>query len=327
VSFDVVTIGRVGVDLYPEQVGATLPEVASFSKSLGGSPTNVAVAAARLGASAAVVTKVGDDPFGEYVRQAIEGFGVHAGFVGVDPELRTPLVFCEIHPPENFPLLFYREPRAPDANVGFGDLPLDEIVAARLFWTTGVGLSMEPSASATLAAMEKRAAAAGDGPRPITVHDLDYRPGLWGSLEQARALAQEAIRHATVVVGNEEEIFMAIGLEDPYEATQALVDMGVELVICKRGGEGVIARTADGDVIEVAPIRVDVLNGLGAGDAFGGSLSYGLINGWDPERILRYANAAGAFVAARMLCADEMPTLSEVEQLLEQAAAVPSEPA
>jgi 5-dehydro-2-deoxygluconokinase len=312
-ALDVVTIGRVGVDLYPEQVGVSLASVLSFSKSLGGSPTNVAVAAARLGLSAAVVTKVGDDGFGEFVRAALERFGVHAGFVSVDPTLRTPLVFCEMHPPERFPLLFYREPRAPDANLGFTDLPLEQIVGARLFWTSGTGLSMEPSRSTTLAALEAR------GRGVPTVHDLDYRPNLWSSLEEARRLAQEAIRRVTVVVGNEDEIEMAIGEREPYAATQTLIDMGVELAICKRGGEGVVARTADGSVFEVPPLTVNVVNGLGAGDAFGGALCCGLVNGWDPERTLRYANAAGAFVAARMLCADEMPKLEEIEALLDEA--------
>lgn len=316
-SYDVITMGRVSVDLYPEQVGVGLEAVASFSKSLGGSPTNVAVAAARLGVSAAVVTKVGDDAFGEYIRTAVEGFGVHPGFVSVDADLRTPLAFCEMHPPERFPILFYREPRAPDANLSFSDLPLTEIVSARLFWTTGTGLSKEPGRSATLAAMDARAdAAARTDASRITVHDLDYRANLWGSLEDARSLAAEAIRRSTVVVGNEEEIFMAIGIEDPYEATSALVDLGVELAVFKRGSAGVIARTSDGTVVEVPPVQVNVVNGLGAGDAFGGALCYGLLAGWGPEPMLRYANAAGALVASRMLCADEMPTLSEIEELI-----------
>lgn len=315
-ALDVVTIGRVGVDLYPEQVGVSLASVHSFSKSLGGSPTNVAVAAARLGLSSAVVTKVGDDGFGEFVRAALERFGVHAGFVSVDPTLRTPLVFCEMHPPERFPLLFYREPRAPDANLGFTDLPLEQIASARVFWTSGIGLSMEPSRSATLAAMEAR------GRGATTVHDLDYRPDLWSGLEEARHFAQEAIRRATVVVGNEDEIEMAIGEREPYAATQTLVDMGVKLAICKRGSDGVLGRTADGAAFEVPPVAVNVLNGLGAGDAFGGALCCGLVKGWDAERTLRYANAAGAFVAARMLCADEMPTLAEIEALLDEAGGV-----
>ncbi len=155
-SLDLLTMGRVGVDLYPEQIGVRLPDVRSFAKSLGGTATNVAVAAARLGASAAVVTKVGDDPFGAYVRQALEGFGVDTRYVSTHATLRTPVVFCEIFPPDDFPLLFYRAPKAPDMELDRDDLDLDAIRAARIFWVTGTGLSDEPSRSATLAALEAR---------------------------------------------------------------------------------------------------------------------------------------------------------------------------
>ena len=154
--FDLITMGRVGVDLYPEQIGVGLADVQTFAKSLGGSATNVAVAAARLGARAAVITKVGDDPFGPYVRRALRGFGVDDRFVGTHPTLRTPIVFCEIHPPDDFPLLFYREPAAPDMTLTAGELDMDAIRAARVFWTTGTGLSAEPSRSATLAALAAR---------------------------------------------------------------------------------------------------------------------------------------------------------------------------
>src|SRR5712691_6500182 len=143
-SLEVITMGRVGVDLYPEQIGVTLAEVRTFAKSLGGSATNVAVAAARLGRRAAVVTKVGSDAFGDYVRRALTGFGVDTRWVSTDPTLRTPIVFCEIHPPDHFPLLFYREPKAPDMNLRREDLDLEAIAAAPLFWTTGTGLSEEP---------------------------------------------------------------------------------------------------------------------------------------------------------------------------------------
>jgi 5-dehydro-2-deoxygluconokinase len=324
--FDVITMGRVSVDLYPEQVGVPLSEVRTFSKSLGGSTTNVAVAAARLGLASAAITKVGDDGFGSFVRTALAHFGVDASFVGTDPDLRTPLVFCEVHPPDHFPLLFYREPRAPDINLGFGDLPLEQIVAARLFWTSGTGLSQEPSRSATLAALDARAAAlAAHDHAGITIHDLDYRPSLWGSREQARSLALEAVRRATVVVGNEEEVGVAVD-GDPYAATQALVDLGVKLAVCKRGGEGLVARTADGAVIELPAISVDVVNGLGAGDAFGGALCFGLLSGWEVERALRFASAGGAIVASRMLCADAMPAVDEIEALL-AGHPVPSAPA
>ena len=310
-DLEVVTMGRVSVDLYPEQIGVPLADVKTFRKSLGGSATNVAVAAARLGHPSAVITKVGDDGFGTYVRRALEGFGVDPGWVGTDPDLRTPIVFCEVYPPDNFPLLFYREPKAPDMNLAPEDLDLDAVAAAPLFWMTGTGLSDEPSRSATLEALEQRRGG-------ITVFDLDYRPTLWRSGEEAGRIYRAALQYATVAVGNQEEVEVAVGTRDPSEASAALLEVGLDLAVVKRGPEGVLARTAEG-VVEVPPIRVGILNGLGAGDAFGGALCHGLLSGWDLERTLGYANAAGAIVASRLTCADDMPTREEVEALLEES--------
>jgi 5-dehydro-2-deoxygluconokinase len=311
-TFDIITMGRVGVDLYPEQIGVPLARVKTFAKSLGGSPTNVAVAAARLGARAAVVTKVGDDPFGGFVRQALDEFGVDNRWVSTDPDLRTPLAFCEIHPPDSFPLLFYREPKAPDLNLARSDLDLEAIRSARLLWTTGTGLSAEPSRSATLMALEARVDTLHGG---ITIHDLDHREVFWADREEATRYAREALSHATVAVGNEDEVEVAVGLRDPYEASDALLEFGVGLAIVKRGPHGVLARTHAG-VIELEPVRLQVRNGLGAGDAFGGALAYGLLADWDVEEALRLANAAGAIVASRLACADDMPTLAEIESVL-----------
>jgi len=308
-NLEVITMGRVGVDLYPEQIGATLAEVRTFAKSLGGSATNVAVAAARLGRRSAVITKVGNDGFGDYVRRALGEFGVETRWVSTDPNLRTPIVFCEVHPPDRFPLLFYREPKAPDMNLTRADLDLAAIAAAPLFWTTGTGLSDEPSRAATLAALDARKG------REITIHDLDHRPMFWRSGEDARRWAREALRRATVVVGNTDEVEMATGLRDQRAAAAALLAMGPRLAIVKRGGDGVYARTA-GEELTVPAVEIPVLNGLGAGDAFGGALAHGLLAGWPLARTLGVANAAGAIVASRLACADAMPTLGEIEALL-----------
>jgi 5-dehydro-2-deoxygluconokinase len=304
---DLITMGRVGVDLYPEQIGVPLADVRTFAKSLGGSATNVAVAAARLGLRSAVITKVGDDPFGPYVRGALEEFGVDSRWVGTHPTLRTPVVFCEIHPPDHFPLLFYREPQAPDMTIAADELDVDAIRAARAFWTTGTGLSDEPSRSATLAGLRVR-----DG--GLTIHDLDHRPELWNHPHESEAgrWAREALRHATVAVGNRDEVAVAVGTRDPHEASAALLELGVEVAIVKRGPDGVLARTRT-ELVEVDPVPVEVVNGLGAGDAFGGALAFGLLRGWRLERTIRLANAAGAYVAARLACADAMPTLDELD--------------
>src|SRR5438094_6071043 len=195
-SPEVITMGGVGVDLYPEQIGVTLADVRTFAKSLGGSATNVAVAAARLGRRAAVITKVGDDGFGSYVRRALAEFGVDTRWVGTDAALPTPLVFCEIFPPDRFPVYFYREPKAPDMNIARDDLDLGAIAAAPLFWPTGTGLADEPSRTATLAALDARRR------RDFTIHDLDHRHPLWRSGDDPRRWARQAAKRATVVLVN-----------------------------------------------------------------------------------------------------------------------------
>ncbi len=308
-AFEVLTMGRVGVDLYPQQIGVPLAQVTSFAKFLGGSPTNVAVAAARYGRRAAVVTKVGDDGFGPYVRSALEGFGVDARYVGTDPDLRTPIVFCEIYPPDCFPLLFYREPTAPDMRIRLDELDLDAVRAAAIFWTTGTGLSDEPSRTATLGALSAR------GRRTVTVHDLDFRPVFWSSPQEAGRLQRQALAHATVAVGNLQEVSVAVGDGSPEQAAARLLELGLDMAVVKLGPGGVLVATADG-VERVAPLRVDVVNGLGAGDAFGGALCHGILSGWDPVTTVRFANAAGAYVAGQLACADAMPTEAEVTALL-----------
>ncbi|MET1011525.1 MAG: 5-dehydro-2-deoxygluconokinase [Actinomycetota bacterium] len=307
--YDVITMGRVGVDLYPEQGGVPLSEVRTFAKSLGGSPTNVAVGAARYGHRTAVITKVGADGFGDYVRAALQGFGVDDRFVGSDTELHTPIVFCELLSPESPLILFYREPSAPDMQLSAGELDLNAIRDARIFWTTGTGLSAEPSRTATLAALEARGRAA------ITVHDLDYRSMFWASPDDARAQQLEALALATVAVGNIEECAVVVGDGPPEDLARRLLDLGLDLAIVKLGGDGVLAAW-EGEVERVPPVLVRVVNGLGAGDAFGAGVCHGLLEGWDVPRTIRFASAAGAHVAARLACADEMPDEAQVEALL-----------
>jgi len=311
-TFDVLTMGRIGVDVYPLQVGVSLRQVQSFGKYLGGSPTNVAVAAARYGRRSAVITRTGQDPFGEYLHDALRGFGVDDRFVSAVPGLPTPVTFCEIFPPDDFPLYFYRFPKAPDLEIRPEELDLDAIREARVFWVTVTGLSQEPSRSATLHALEARAKAG------ITILDLDYRPVFWPSRSEARAQVQRALEHVTVVVGNLDECDTAVGEREPRGAVRALAGRGVEVVVVKQGPRGVLA--SDGTTeVEVPPVPVEVVNGLGAGDAFGGALCHGLLAGWDLERQMRFCNAAGALVASRLACADAMPDAAEVEALLEEA--------
>ncbi|MFE2062721.1 5-dehydro-2-deoxygluconokinase [Streptomyces sp. NPDC059467] len=311
-SFDVLTMGRVGVDVYPLQTGVGLADVTSFGKYLGGSPTNVAVAAARYGRSAAVITKTGRDPFGDFVRKALDGYGVDSRFVGTSDIAPTPVTFCEIFPPDDFPLYFYRLPKAPDLDIQPDELDVDAVREASVFWMTGTGLSEEPSRAATLAALEQRAKSG------VTVFDLDWRPMFWADPAEARASYREALRHTTVAVGNIDECEVATGEREPYAAAKALLAAGVELAVVKQGPKGVLAMDQDGTTSEIPPVPVDVVNGLGAGDAFGGALCHGLLSGWDTRRTVSFANAAGSIVAGRLSCSDAMPTETEVNAKLDE---------
>jgi 5-dehydro-2-deoxygluconokinase len=311
--FDVLAIGRSGVDIYPLQLGVGLEEVESFGKFLGGSAANVAVAAARLGNRTALISGVGDDPFGRFVRAELGRLGVDNRFIATHDAFPTPVTFCEIFPPDDFPLYFYRKPSAPDLQIAPSELDADAIRSARLYWSTVTGLSEEPSRSAHFAAWEARSRS------PLTVLDLDYRPMFWESPAAATEQVQKALQHVTVAVGNREECEIAVGERNPQKAADALLDLGVELAIVKQGPRGVLGKTKHSSVT-VLPNEVDVVNGLGAGDSFGGSLIHGLLRGWPLEKTLRYANAAGAIVASRLECSTAMPTAAEVAELAEQTA-------
>lgn len=309
-AYDVLTIGRVGVDIYPLQAGVGLEDVETFGKFLGGSAANVAVAAARHGRRSAVITRTGEDPFGRYVHKELRRLGVDDVFVSAVHGLPTPVTFCEIFPPDRFPIWFYRYPKAPDLQIRPEELPADAIRSARLLWATGTGLSEEPSRAAHAAAWALR------GRAPLTVLDLDYRPVFWPSRQEAGRQMRAALANVTVAVGNLDECETAVGVREPREAAASLLDLGVELAVVKQGPRGVLAATSS-TVVEVPPIPVDVVNGLGAGDGFGGALCHGLLAGWPLERAIRFANAAGAIVATRLECSSAMPTSAEVEQFLE----------
>ena len=305
-ELELLAVGRVSVDLYPQQSGLPLSEVTSFAKSIGGSPTNVAVAAARLGRRTAVVTRVGDDGFGEYIRTALaERFGVVNDYVSVDPDLRTALAFCALDPPTDPPLLFYREPRGPEMNLTVDDMPAVADTVPVL-WVTGSRFAQEPSRSAVRTLLERR------GRAEHTVLDLDYRDSFWASPAEAAAEIGPAIDHVTVAVGNRAECRIAVGTSDPHEAADRLLARGVKLAVVKMGADGVLVATTQ-QRASVPPLEVDVVCGLGAGDAFGGALVDGLL---DPVETVTRANAAGAIVASRLACSDAMPTRAEIDAVL-----------
>src|SRR4051795_7216720 len=236
-SVDVLAMGRSGVDIYPLQIGVGLEDVETFGKYLGGTCANVAVAAARLGHRAAIITGGGDDPFGRWVRRAFRELGVDDTHVVTNSEYATPITFCEIFPPDDFPLYFYRKPTAPDLQVRPADIDFDAVRETRLMWLSVTGLSEEPSRESHFAVLEARARTS------FTVLDLDYRPMFWDTPAHATEQVQKALPQVTVAVGNREECEVAVGESDPEQAADALLAAGVELAVVKQGPKGVLAKT------------------------------------------------------------------------------------
>lgn len=309
-ALDLLTVGRISVDLYANELGASFNDPQTFSKSIGGTATNVAVAAARLGRRSAVYTKVGVDPFGDYVVSKLEGFGVETRFVGRVDGLATPLAFAALDPPPDPHLVFYRAPKAPDMELLAGEVDDAALVDAGVFWVAGSALAEQPARSTIETMLATR------GRRAHTVVDLDFRPQLWSDRATAAEVIGATVDHATVVVGNRTECEVALGTAEPQAAADRLLAAGVDVAVIKLGADGVLAATATERVV-VAPRPVEVVCGLGAGDAFGGALVHGLLAGWEPARLVEFANVAGAIVAGRLLCADAMPTLAEIEAVSE----------
>lgn len=312
-TVDVLSVGRISVDLYSMEPNVGFDGQQNFQKSVGGSPTNVAVAAAQLGLRVALATKVGDDAFGEYVKIRLAGWGVDTDFVGTVTGAQTPLAFAALTPPESPTVIFYRGPAAPDTTITTADVPADVVRNAKVLWISQASLSQGSTAEACLEWMSLRSR------DDHTILDLDYRPSLWASVEDALSMAERAIALATVVVGNREECAIAVGTDEPDAAADALLAAGVRLAIIKLGADGVMLATAT-ERISIPALPIDVVCGLGAGDAFGGSLCFGLLHNWDLDRIGRFASAAGALVSTRLTCADAMPTVDELDALMGEPA-------
>jgi 5-dehydro-2-deoxygluconokinase len=307
---ELLTVGRISIDLYCGQLGAGWREAETFAKAVGGSPTNVAIAAARLGRRAALYTKVGADPFGDVVLGELRDFGVDTRFVGVEPDGVTPLAFAVLDPPEDPQLHFRRQAPVPDFQLRSGEVPAGVVADVGVLWISGGALAQEPSRSTVQEMLAAR------GRARHTVLDLDYRPSFWRDRDEASQVIGAAVNHATIAVGNREECSVAVGADDPREAAARLLERGVELAIVKLGGDGVLLADARGERL-AAPAPIEVLCGLGAGDAFGGALCHGLLSGWAPERAVAFANAAGGIVASRLLCSAAMPYEAEVVQLMQ----------
>ena len=313
VSLELVTVGRVSVDLYAREQGVGFAEVETFAKSIGGSPTNVAVAAARLGRRAAVITAVGDDPFGEYVRGALAGrFGVDVRFVGTHPTLRTPLAFAAMDPPEEPQLLFYREPDAPDMQIELSGIDRAAVREAPILWVSASALSAEPSRSTTLALM-------GDRDRATTILDLDYRPTFWRDEAEASAVIGGALALAGTAVGNREECRVAVGSDDPGERRRRAARARLPARGGQAGRRGRAGRDARASARSCPGCAWRSCAGSARATRSAARSATACSSGWPPAECVRFANAAGAIVASRLLCADAMPDDGEVRALLARA--------
>jgi len=290
---DAVVLGRVGVDLYPNELETPLAEVKTFTRFVGGFAGNVATGLARLGVRCAIVSRVGREGNGDFVRAWLAGEGVDVRFLATDPYWQTPPTFCEVWPPDRFPILFYRKPTAPDWRRAPGDCDADEVAGARILYATGTGLAQSPSRETTLAALSAH--------RGTTIFDLDWRPALWERPDEYPEAAAEACAAADIVIGNEEEVDAA-----RVEAAT---------LVLKRGERGATVYER-GEETDVPGFPVDVVNGLGAGDAFAAAVGQSLLQDLPLVEAVRRGTVAGALVASRLACSEAMPRLDELEAAL-----------
>ncbi len=300
---EAVVIGRVGADLYPNDSRTPLSRIRNFTRFAGGFAANVATGLARLGVRTAIWSRVGDDGHGEFIREFLAGEGVDVSLLGTDPVNRTPVVFCELWPPDRFPLLFYREPTAPDWELNAEEAAVDAATNASLLIVSGTGLARPASLDTTLQAVTAH--------RGTTILDLDWRPDLWREPTDYPRQIELTAAHAEVVVGNRAELVAATGIDQPEQAVRHLGELGPRLIVEKRGPDGAAAHLAD-RTHEVPGIPGEVVNGLGAGDAFDAVLGFGILRELPIEETLRLANAAGAIVAGALACSEAMPSLEEL---------------
>ncbi len=310
--FDVLSMGRSCIDLYAREIGVPITGVSAFNAFVGGCPTNVAVGTRRLGLRSSLLTAVGDDPVGEFVMHFLTREGVDVTCSPRKPGRRTSAALVTIQPPDTFSLTYYRDNCA-DVVLSVADVDGAPIAAARVLFLSGTGLCAEPGATATAYAAEVARAAG-----TTVVVDLDYRPSLWPDPQTFGAAVRGLLRGADLALGTRDEVQAAAGGQlDDVDAIDRLLDTGIDALVCKRGADGATLFRRDAPPVDAAPFAVEVLNVLGAGDAFASGLLYAWLNGWTLDRALRFGNATGAIVVTRHGCANDMPTLADVEAFVD----------
>ena len=334
-TLDVITIGRSSVDLYGAQIGGRLEDMASFNKYIGGSPTNMACGTARLGLKSGLITRVGDEHMGRFIREQLVAEGVDVQGVITDPERLTALVLLGIRDQEQFPLIFYRENCA-DMALCEDDIDPDYIASSRCVTVTGTHLSHPRTRAAVLKALKLARA---NGAK--TALDIDYRPNLWGlsghgdgenrfiASAKVTSELQATLALFDLIVGTEEEFHIAGGTTDTLAALRAVRALSTATLVCKRGPMGASAFSGDignslDDGISGPGFPVDVFNVLGAGDGFMSGLLKGWLTGEDWQTSLKYANACGAFAVSRHGCTPAYPSWEELQFFFKRGMKTPA---
>lgn len=331
-TLDVITIGRASVDLYGQQIGTRLEDVGSFAKSVGGCPTNISVGTARLGLKSALITRVGNEQMGRFIREQLAREGVETRGIVTDPERLTALVLLAVENEHSFPLIFYRDNCA-DAALDDGDIDPDFIASAHAVLVTGTHFSKPHSDKAQRKAMRIAREAGGK-----VVFDIDYRPNLWGlaghDAGDSRYIASDSVSahlrtvlpECDLIVGTEEEVLIAAGEVDLHAALRTIRSLSSAVIVLKRGPMGCIVYDgAIPDSLEEGIVGkgfpIEVYNVLGAGDAFMSGFLRGWLRGEPHATSATWANACGAFAVSRLLCAPEIPTWTELQYFLAHGSA------
>ncbi len=326
-SLDVITIGRSSVDLYGEQIGSRLEDIGSFAKSVGGCPANIAIGTARLGLRSALISRVGAEQMGGFIREQLQREGVETAGLHTDPDRLTALVLLAVEADGISPMIFYRTDCA-DMALEEADIDPAFIASAKAVVVTGTHFSTPNAAAAQKKAIRLAKAAGGK-----VVFDIDYRPNLWGLAGHAAGFErfvkssrvteayQSILADTDLVVGTEEEVLIAAGTETLPEALKVIRGLTAATIVLKRGAKGCIVYDGaipedleDGIVGQGFPI--EVFNVLGAGDAFMSGFLRGWLRGESHAVSATWANACGAFAVSRLLCAPEYPSWDELEHFL-----------
>ena len=323
-AYDLLTMGRSSMDLYANDVGAPFVEIKSFAAYVGGSPTNIAVGAQRLGLRTALLTAVGEDPVGDFILHFLENEGLETKYIPRKAGRRTSVVLLGIEPPDKFPLIMYRDNPA-DIYLTIDDVQNAPIVSTRILEVSGTAFSREPSRSATFFAVEQARTAGSQ-----IILDLDFRADQWHDARAFGLVLRSVLPMVDVAIGTEEEVNAAT-LTDPaqvrithsqitapevrgdlHDNVRRLLRLGPQALVVKRGPRGASVFLPDGEVIDAPGFPVEIYNVLGAGDAFASGFIYGLAHGWDWYRAARMGNACGAIVVTRHGCANFMGYEDEV---------------